>query len=369
MKPAANRERRRLQNANLLSRKATVLPIVEKILPVRDDLVFVRDFSTDATERRRASILLARGAGLSQRDAARATGVGRSTVQRTECLFKAEGLDGLVDRRRFNGHRVLRREEVLVLLPRLVAGQPPDFGWSRSAWTIELVCLEVQRQLGVLVSEAQMGRLLRKAGCRRVRPKQTIALAPPDRAEQIARLVADLEAVADTDVVLYEDEVDIHLNPEVGPDWAPAGIRKTVVTPGRNKKSYIAGAYDPGTQELITVDGPSKSSDLFLALLNELVRRFGSRRVHLVVDNYIIHRSKKTQRALAKLNGQVVLHFLPPYCPDDNPIERVWLDVHTAVTRNHRQPDIEALMAAVQTYLADYDGRGGRRAGHLRAAA
>ncbi len=78
---------------------------------------------------------------------------------------------------------------------------------------------------------------------------------------------------------------------------------------------------------------------------------------------------KKTQRALAKLNGQVVLHFLPPYCPDDNPIERVWLDVHTAVTRNHRQPDIEALMAAVQTYLADYDGRGGRRAGHLRAAA
>ena len=343
--------------------------IVEKILPVRDDLVFVRDFSTDATERRRACILLARSAGLTQRAAARAAGVARSTVQRTERLFETASLDGLADGRRHNGYRVSRRPEVLALLPRLVAGQPPDYGWSRSTWTIEVLCLEVQRQLDVLVSEAQMGRLLRKAGCRRVRPKQTIALAPPDHAEQIAQLRATLEEVDDDDVVLYEDEVDVHFNPKIGPDWAPAGVRKTVVTPGRNKKLYIAGAYDWATQELVTVDGPSKSSDLFIALLQELVRRFPGRRIHLVVDNYIIHRSKKTQRALEKLDGQVVLYFLPPYSPNYNPIERVWLDLHTAVTRNHRQVDIDALMRAVKRYLADYDGRGGRRAGQLRAAA
>ena len=116
--------------------------------------------------------------------------------------------------------------------------------------------MEVPRQLGVLVSEAQMGRLLRKAGCRRVRPKQTIALAPADQAEQIAQLTATLDAVGEDDVVLSEDEVDIHLNHRVGPDWAPRGVRRTVVTPGRNKKHYIAGAYDRGTQELVTVDGP-----------------------------------------------------------------------------------------------------------------
>ena len=344
--------------------------IVEKILQVRDDLVFVRDFSTDATERRRASILLARSAGLTQRDAAFAAGVARSTVQRTERLFEGGDLEGLVDGRRRNGYRVARRSEVLALLPRLVTGQPDDHGWSRSTWTIEVVCLEVHRQLAVLVSKAQMGRLLREADCRRVCPKQTIALAPADQAEQIAQLRADLdEAVAPDDVVLYEDEVDIHLNPKVGPDWAPKGLRKGVVTPGRNKKHYIAGAYDRATQELITVDGPSKSSDLFIALLHELVRRFAGRTIHLIVDNYIIHRSKKTRRALEKLDGKVVLYFLPPYSPDYNAIERVWLDLHTAVTRNHRHPDIEALMWAVKRYLADYDGRGGRRARRRRAAA
>jgi hypothetical protein len=31
------------------------------------------------------------------------------------------------------------------------------------------------------------------------------------------------------------------------------------------------------------------------------------------------------------------LHFLPPYCPNDNRIEGVWRDAHPAVVNVHRQ--------------------------------
>ena len=40
-----------------------------------------------------------------------------------------------------------------------------------------------------------------------------------------------------------------------------------------------------------------------------------------------------------------------PYCPDDNKIERVWLDLHANVTRNHRCGDMEGLMRNVIAYL------------------
>ena len=43
--------------------------------------------------------------------------------------------------------------------------------------------------------------------------------------------------------------------------------------------------------------------------------------------------------------------FLPPYCPNDNKIERVWQDLHANVTRNHTCPDITALMREVRYYL------------------
>lgn len=343
--------------------------IVEKIRAAEEELVDLQRTSAYATERRRASILLARATGLTQLETAEVVRCGRSTVQRSEYLFDAGGVVALRDGRADGHFRLESRSDIVDALPGLVAQQPQELGWSRTTWSIELVCLEVRHRFGVDVSISHMGRLLKEAGCRRVRPQQTIALAPPDQDEQLARLGRWLAAVPPGDVVLFSDEVDIHLNPKVGPDWAPRGLRKTVVTPGRNKKHYVAGAYNPKTKTLITVDGPSKSSDLFIALLAELAKRYRLHgTIHLVVDNYIIHRSKKTLAALKKLKGKVALCFLPPYSPRGNPIERVWLDLHTAVTRNHRCPDLPALMSEVTSYLAGYH-RAGHTPPNLRRAA
>src|SRR6266487_1011498 len=46
------------------------------------------------------------------------------------------------------------------------------------------------------------------------------------------------------------------------------------------------------------------------------------------------------------------LHFLPPYCPDDNRIERrAWRELHQNVTVNHRHDTIESLMHAVTRWI------------------
>ena len=43
--------------------------------------------------------------------------------------------------------------------------------------------------------------------------------------------------------------------------------------------------------------------------------------------------------------------------PDDNRIERVWLDLHANVTRNHRCVDMPELMENVCTYLRNRNRR------------
>ena len=45
--------------------------------------------------------------------------------------------------------------------------------------------------------------------------------------------------------MVYADEVDLHLNPKIGPDWMLPGTQRLVLTPGNNEKRYLAGAYDP----------------------------------------------------------------------------------------------------------------------------
>ncbi len=154
------------------------------------------------------------------------------------------------------------------------------------------------------------------------------------------------------EIVLFEDEVDIHLNPKIGADWMLPGTQKAVPTPGKNQKHYVAGAITGWKGELIWVDGPSKCSALFIQLVEKLCDHFQSYKViHIVVDNYIIHDSKITQKAIQAKKGKVQLHFLPPYCPQHNPIERLWRDLHGQVTRNHCCKCLEALMENVARFL------------------
>lgn len=329
----------------------------------------MKDWAEYRSERARANILLTLArSGLSRRGLARALGHAPSYVNETVKRFRGDGLEGLRERR--GGYKKLaRRDEIIKLLPDLVAKSPSDYGWARSTWSVELIALEVQRQLGTEVSRPHMGRMLAEAGCRRIRPRPSIALTPPDADEQVAALHAELDHLPDTDVILYEDEVDIHLNPKPGPDWMPPGTRKLRITPGKNAKRYIAGAYDPATGDLLTAESGGKSSDLFIQLLEVLLVAYPTGTIHLILDNYIIHKSKKTQAFIAKTKNRIQLHFLPPYCPQHNAIERVWWDLHEHVTRNHRHPDIDRLMAATRSYLRWYDEAGVHGASLARAAA
>lgn len=64
-----------------------------------------------------------------------------------------------------------------------------------------------------------------------------------------------------------------------------------------------------------------------------------------------------TRRVVDSFAGKIVLYFLPAYCPDDNRIERVWLDLHANVTRNHRCANIHTLMLKVASFLCAYNHR------------
>lgn len=160
------------------------------------------------------------------------------------------------------------------------------------------------------------------------------------------------------EVAYFEDEVDIHLNPRIGRDWTLRGQQKVVVTPGQNRKRYLAGALAVNGRDLLFVRSERKNSDLFLALLEKLRRHHPrTRRIHLVLDNYGIHSSRRVQAYLEEHGSLFELHFLPPYSPEHNDIERLWREVHANVTRNHRCKTIDTLMHQVSWHLRRHAAR------------
>jgi transposase len=279
--------------------------------------------------------------------------VHRDTVYRVAKRFRAHGEFGLLDRRRGNGPGKLRGG-FLDALDRLVRGSPQDHGWRRPTWTRELLVASMVEQGFPKVHVATLSRALRLIRARRGRPRPTVGCpwSPQRKGRRLAQLRRLIEGLPRNEVAVYEDEVDIHLNPKIGYDWMGYGQQKQVRTPGQNEKRYLAGAVNVKTGELLWVEGENKDSWLFVQLLAKLYHHYPeAKRIHVILDNYGIHDSKLVAWALLQAKGRIQLHPLPPYCPQHNPIERLWEDLHAEVTRNHRCPDMDDLIACVHAYL------------------
>ena len=235
----------------------------------------------------------------------------RSSVSHVAGRFCELGELGLEDGRQYNGRRKVT-ETVLRELADLVAVSPLDYGWSRPTWTRELLALQLERETGVRLSLATLSCFLRKMGAKWKRPNMFV-LCPWSRRRRARRLAAIrrlVENLPPDEAAFFEDEVDIHLNPKPGLDWMLNRQQKRILTPGQNEKCYVAGALNARNGNLVWVGGMSKASDLFIDLLKKLYRdyrRFSL--IHLIVDNYSIHSSGKTQKTLEALGGKIVLHF------------------------------------------------------------
>jgi transposase len=337
--------------------------------PVKRELRKVRRETVDKGLAARCQIVLLWGEGELWFDIAKGVGCSLSWVGRVIRRFRDHGIAGLYDRREDNGQTKLE-EHYLTTLYDIVDKQPPDFGYPRPTWTQELLVKVMQEQTGVRVHPGTMSRALKQIGARLGQPKPAVG-CPWSEAAKNRRLAAIRRAISGMsagETAVYLDEVDIHLNPKVGPDWMNRGKQKEVMTPGQNVKRYVCGALNVETGCIEYVTGERKNSLLFLATLQRLLEVYpDATMIHVVLDNFRIHNSKQVQ-AWMKHNGQRIrLHFLPPYCPDHNKIERKWRDLHAAVTRNHRCKMIEELMRNVQQWLKDRNRESRRQTRKLAA--
>jgi transposase len=317
-----------------------------------------------ASVRIRYLIILNLWGGRSAREIERVLKVHNTTVYRVAKRFQERGEASLWDGREDNGPEKLS-EDFLGLLDRVVRGKAPEYGWRRPTWTREMLVITMQRRTGVRIHVATMSRALALIRARRANPRPRVKCPwhPAAKTRRINALRCLLATLPRSEAAAYEDEVDVHLNPKIGLDWMGKGQQKETVTPGQNEKRYLAGAMDFRSEEIHWVEGEKKNSWLFWDLLYKLTRVYANAKViHVILDNYSIHSSHIIAVALMNFATRIRLHFLPPYCPDHNAIERVWQDLHANVTRNHCCATMTKLMREVRHYLCKRNRQAARTA-------
>lgn len=313
-------------------------------------LTMVRQ-GTDPELRLRAHILLLLDAGHPWNLIVAVLFTSTATINRWRRRYLDRGLDAVLVRPRRSPYRWWAS----LLIRWVTEGTPADFGFIRSRWTCESLVVVLKEDYRIRVGRETVRRMLRAEGLVWRRPRPVPGRKDPAYAYKLGKIRKLLRALPDHEVAVFQDEVDVNTNPKIGSMWMRRGIQAEVVTPGTNEKRYLSGSLNWRTGELILTEGmpdQGRNTDLFLDHLDDLRRRLRRYRViHVICDNAKPHYAKRVQEYLAKHGGRVVLHYLPAYAPQTNPIERVWWHLHEEITRNHRCRDINELLDMVFEWL------------------
>jgi transposase len=232
---------------------------------------------------------------------------------------------------------------------------PRAFGFLRSRWNCALVALLLARDYHLDVSRETVRRWLHQEEVVWRRPRPVLRRQDPRKEEILQELRRLLLGLPDDETVVFEDEVDVNLNPKIGCMWMLRGEQAEVVTPGDNDKRYLAGSLHWRTGKLIATLGKKRDGALFTEHLDDLrhsLRRY--KKIHIILDNAKFHyQSRPLYEFLGEHSGRFAFHFLPRYAPELNPIERVWWVLHEQITRNHQCRSIEELVDLTFAWLAE----------------
>jgi transposase len=149
----------------------------------------------------------------------------------------------------------------------------------------------------------------------------------------LRRKLLKAQAEAGDIVLLFGDESEALTHPYLAHVWAKKGADLRIPAPGQSAKVAMLGVLDWARRKLIVRTSRTKRSSDFIALLEEIERRYGPKLrvvlkpLVLVLDNGPIHTSKASRAALAARAHWLTVEWLPKYAPELNDIEGLWRDL------------------------------------------
>ncbi|HYW12306.1 MAG TPA: IS630 family transposase [Longimicrobium sp.] len=116
------------------------------------------------------------------------------------------------------------------------------------------------------------------------------------------------------------------------------GVKPHQLVLPRYESYWLFGAAEPASGASFFLEMPALDSPCFQVYVNEFGRAFPNSMNVLVVDGAPAHVAGSLV-----IPDNVVLFRLPPYCPELNPMERVWQDV-----RQRLSPKLPAGLKALR---------------------
>lgn len=212
------------------------------------------------------------------------------------------------------------------------------------------ICAYVQLAFGKKYSISGMTKWLHVNQFSYKKPHAVPAKADKKAQAEFVSYYENLKQNAQDEPIYFVDSVHPQHQTKLVCGWIFKGVRKSIATTGRQYRVNIIGGIDLSGHKVHFEMVDKVNGDTIALFLSQLRKKHRDKKhVHIIWDNAGYHRDMRIQEFSEALG--IHLHYLPPYSPNLNPIERLWKIMHEYVTYNQYYGKFEDFKCSLINFL------------------
>jgi transposase len=150
---------------------------------------------------------------------------------------------------------------------------------------------------------------------------------------------------------LFQDESMIRDYQALQYTWFLRGKQRMIPTYGKHQGVKLIGTLNYETGEIFCIEEERYDATVFLHFLEQVLAQYRAGKIVRVLDNARIHHAKLLQPFLAFHKHRLEFVFLPPYSPNLNLIEGLWMWIKSSVIYNVFYSSVQEIRTNVQNCI------------------
>jgi transposase len=185
------------------------------------------------------------------------------------------------------------------------------------------ICKYVKNKYGVEYSIPGMLFWLNEHGFEYKKPVKIPGKVDPQKQEAFIEKYEELKLKIGPDEEIYfMDAVHPAFQSQSVCGWIKKGEVKTLPTTNKQHRLHFIGAITLEKMEITAQECKTVDAENVINFIKNLETSSQASKIHVICDNGRSNKNKALQKYLE--TSKIQIHYLPPYSPNLNPIERLW---------------------------------------------
>ena len=267
----------------------------------------------------RATIILLSAEGKSLEEIIGATGLSRPVVNKWRQRFRLQGIEGLQDAPRSGKPAIITAGQKAMVIQK--ACEKPTGGYTN--WSQK----RIAKQAGI--SQSKVHQILKQADLKPHKIKYWCGKSPdPEFESKMINIVGLYLNPPENAMVLCVDEkTQIQALDRTQPvlPLKQKAPKRLTATYKRNGTVGLIAALAVHSGEITAKTMKSNNAENFLGFLKRLDRTYRNKTLHIIVDNFAVHKNQKVKDWL-NTKRKIKIHFTPTYASWLNQVE-IWFNM------------------------------------------